>query len=192
MSEVNPKYFKTRNSFRRWLSVNHDKKQELWLLFYKKHTGKPSIMYDEAVEEALCFGWIDGILKRIDDEKYKQRFSPRKSDSIWSKLNKQRSLNMIEQGKMTNAGLLKIDEAKKHGWWDKAYSLKQSHKLLPEFNKVLSLDPEAQKNFNSFSKSQRNQYAFWINLAKKKETKLKRIAIAIERLKQNKKPGWFD
>src|SRR4030042_3901104 len=122
MQITNPKHFKNRGEFRKWLEKNHAKKTELWILFYKVRTNKKSVRYAEAVEEALCFGWIDGILKRIDDEKHAQRFTPRNPKSIWSKVNKERAKRMINEGKMTNAGLIKIKDAKKSGWWQNAYT----------------------------------------------------------------------
>ena len=109
----------TRGDWRTWLERNHDAQSEVWLVFYKKHTGKPTIPYDSAVEEALCFGWIDSIIKRVDNERYVRKFTPRKGRSIWSKLNKKRASKMIREGRMTEAGLKMIDEAKKSGEWFK-------------------------------------------------------------------------
>jgi len=97
-------YITTRAKWRKWLEKNHNTEKEIWLIYYKKHTGKPRIPYDDAVEEALCFGWIDSIIKRIDEEKYTQNFSPRKQNSVWSDLNKKRVKKLIEEGKITKAG----------------------------------------------------------------------------------------
>ena len=108
--------FKNRSEFRDWLEQKYDKKNELWLIFYKKHTGKNYIQYDEAVEEALCYGWIDGIMKRIDDRKHVIRFTPRRKGSVWSELNIDRVNQLIKERKMTKAGLDKfkeLDEKKK-------------------------------------------------------------------------------
>ena len=189
MQITNPKHFKNRNEFRKWLEKNHAKKSELWLLFYKVKTGKKSVRYPEAVEEALCFGWIDGILKRIDDEKHAQRFTPRNPKSIWSKVNKERAKRMIKEGKMTDAGLQKIKAAKKSGWWDKAYSFDVEKMMSAEMKKVLMSDKEAWKNFQNFSKGYQNTYIFWVNYAKREETKKKRIQIVLERAKRNEPPG---
>lgn len=189
MEITNPKHFKNRDQFREWLSKNHANKSELWILFYKVHTNKKCVRYAEAVEEAICFGWIDGIVKRIDDEKHAQRFSPRKSKSIWSKVNKERAKRMVNQGKMTNAGVLKIKEAKKNGWWNKAYSFQGNHEMSEEMKKILMSDKEAWKNFQNFGKSYQNTYIFWVNYAKREETKLKRIQIVLERAKKNQPPG---
>jgi len=108
-------YVTNRDDWRAWLKVNHAIKKEIWLIYYKKHTGKPRILYDAAVEEALCFGWIDSIVKKIDAEKYAQKFTPRKDTSGWSEPNKRRVERMIKQGRMTEAGMARIRAAKKNG-----------------------------------------------------------------------------
>lgn len=103
-------YVTNRDEWRAWLSENHGSEKEIWLVYYKKHTRKPTIPYDDAVEEALCFGWIDGIEKRMDEERYAQRFTPRKAKSNWSESNKRRVKKLLEQGKMTEAGLATINK----------------------------------------------------------------------------------
>ena len=110
-------HFVNRHDWRTWLEANHATANEAWLVIYKKHTGKPGLSYEEAVEEALCFGWIDGVMKRLDEEKYALRFSPRKKGSVWSELNKRRVAKLIKQGRMTEAGLAKVKEAKANGQW---------------------------------------------------------------------------
>src|SRR5262245_24815778 len=101
-------YVTNRVDWRAWLEKNHETESEVWLIYYKKHTGEPRIPYDDAVEEALCFGWIDSIVQTIDSEKYAQKFTPRKNSSKWSDLNKRRLRSLLEAGKMTQAGLAKI------------------------------------------------------------------------------------
>jgi len=189
MQITNPKHFKTRGEFRKWLKKKHAKQKELWILFYKVHTNKKSVRYAEVVEEALCFGWIDGIVKRIDDEKHAQRYTPRKTRSIWSNVNKERAKRMIAEGKMTDAGLQKIKEAKKNGWWNKAYSFEVENIMSLEMKKVLMSDKEAWNNFQNFGKSYQNTYIFWVNYAKREETKKKRIQLVLERAKQKQPPG---
>jgi len=190
MQITNPKHFKNRNEFRKWLEKNHAKQTEQWILFYKVHTKKKSLRYAEAVEECLCFGWIDGIVKRIDDEKHAQRYTPRNPKSIWSKVNKARAEKMIEQGKMTDAGLVKIKEAKKSGWWQNAYTTSRGeHEMSAEMKKVLMSDRQAWKNFQNFGKRYQNTYIFWVNYAKREETKKKRMQIVLERAKKNLPPG---
>jgi uncharacterized protein YdeI (YjbR/CyaY-like superfamily) len=190
MQITNPKHFKNRDEFRKWLQKNHSKQTELWILFYKVHTKKKCVRYAEAVEESLCFGWIDGIVKRIDDEKHVQRFTPRKAKSIWSKVNKERAKRMIDAGKMTDAGLVKIKEAKKSGWWQNAYTTSRGdYEMSDEMKKVLMSDKEAWNNFQNFGKGYQNTYIFYVNYAKREETKQKRIQIVLERAKKNMPPG---
>src|SRR6267378_7338445 len=102
---MNPKFFKTPSAFRKWLAANHGKSKELWVGFYKKGSGKPSITWPESVDEALCFGWIDGIRKTVDEERYKIRFTPRKRTSTWSAVNIKRAGELIDQDLMKPAGL---------------------------------------------------------------------------------------
>ncbi len=105
-------YVIDREDWRKWLKKNYDVKKEVWLIYYRKCSGRPSISYDESVEEALCFGWVDSIIKKIDDEKFGRKFSPRTGKSGWSESNKKRAESMIKEAKMTEAGLAKIREAK--------------------------------------------------------------------------------
>ena len=125
-------YLKTRKEWREWLNQNHDKSGSIWLVFYKKHTGKATLEYDEAVEEALCFGWIDSIIKKIDDEKYVRKLTPRKADSRWSGLNKKRITKLKKQGLLTEAGIMKVREAKASGLWDKPDSPQLLSSILRE------------------------------------------------------------
>jgi uncharacterized protein YdeI (YjbR/CyaY-like superfamily) len=190
MQITNAKHFKNRDDFRKWLDKNHAKQTELWILFYKVHTKKKCVRYAEAVEESLCFGWIDGIVKRIDDEKHAQRYTPRKPRSIWSNVNKERAKRMIEAGKMTGAGLVKIKEAKKSGWWQNAYTTSRGdYEMSAGMKEVLMSDEEAWKNFQKFGKSYQNTYIFYVNYAKREETKKKRIQFVLERAKENIPPG---
>jgi uncharacterized protein YdeI (YjbR/CyaY-like superfamily) len=112
MEKTEELHFVNRRDWRSWLEKNHEAKKEAWLIFCKKHTGKPNISYDEAVEEAICFGWIDSIAKRIDDEKFTRKFTPRKPNSEWAESNKKRATKMINEGKMTRAGLELVMQAK--------------------------------------------------------------------------------
>ncbi|MGH2554467.1 MAG: YdeI/OmpD-associated family protein [Actinomycetota bacterium] len=115
-----PLHFTTADEWRAWLQANHATEKDVWLTFYKKHSATPSITFEEATDEALSFGWIDSSMKRIDDEKYVLRYTPRRKGSNWSERNKKRVAELIEQGGMTEAGLAKIDEAKQSGKWDDA------------------------------------------------------------------------
>ena len=145
--------------------------------------------YDEALEEALCFGWIDGKLKSVDDEKYVIRYSPRKNKSLWSKINKDKAESLIAQGRMTDAGLAKIEAARKNGLWDRAYTSRRGDEMPPDLEAALQKDKQAWANFSNFANSYRNNYIFWVNAAKRPETRKKRISMVVEWSRLNKKPG---
>jgi len=182
-------YVTNRDDWRRWLRQNHDTKTEVWLIYYKKHTDKPSIPYNDSVEEAICFGWIDNIIKRIDDEKFARKFTPRKAKSKWSELNKKRARKMIEKEKMTETGLTKIREAKKSGEWSKT-ATQRKEIIIPAYMKeAIAKNEEALTNFNNLAKSYKRQYVGWITSAKRKETRRKRLAEAIKLLEKNEKLG---
>lgn len=179
--------FRNREEWRTWLKENHDEKDQVWLLHYNKRSGKEGLALEEAVEEAICFGWIDGKLRKIDDEKYALRFSPRKSNSVWSIINKERAERMMKVGKMTEAGLVKIQEAKQSGYWDDAYTNKIRERLPPDLKKALLQNKRAWNNFHGFANTYRNMYIGWINSAKTDETRKKRINKVVEQSMQNKK-----
>jgi len=179
----------SRNDWRTWLRNNHDTKKEVWLIYYKKHTGKPRISYDDAVEEALCFGWIDSIVKKIDDEKFAQKFTPRKDKSKWSETNKKRARKMIKEGKMTKAGLTKIRKAKSNGEWFTTASVRKQLVIPSYIEKALAANKQAQNNFTNLANGYKRQLVGWITSAKRKETREKRLTHAIRLLEQNKKLG---
>jgi uncharacterized protein YdeI (YjbR/CyaY-like superfamily) len=182
-------YVPNRNEWRRWLERNHDTEKEVWLIYYKKYTGKPGIPYDDAVEEALSYGWIDSIIKRIDDETFCRKFTPRKDTSQWSELNKKRVEKLIMEGQMTEAGLAKIEAAKRTGKWKKPVTSRQEFKIPPELIEALATNKEAGKNFDKLAPSYQRQYVGWVASAKKVETRKKRVKEAIELLEQNRKLG---
>ena len=182
-------YVTNRIDWRDWLQSNHQLKKEIWLVYYKKHTGIERIPYDDAVEEALCFGWIDSIVKRVDDETYVQKFSPRKPRSIWSALNKERVGKMIKSGLMTKAGLEKIKDAKKSGKWDETYTSKKVVETPSDLTIALSKNKVASTNFLNFADSYKNMYINWVNSAKKEETRQRRIKEVVNRASKNTKPG---
>ena len=182
-------YVTNRIDWRDWLQSNHQLKKEIWLVYYKKHTGIERIPYDDAVEEALCYGWIDSIVKRVDDETYVQKFSPRKPRSIWSVLNKERVDKMIKSGLMTKAGLEKIKEAKKSGKWYEAYTSKKVVEITSDLTIALSKNKVASTNFLNFADSYKNMYINWVNSAKKEETRQRRIKEVVNRASKNTKPG---
>ncbi len=180
--------FEKREQWREWLETNHSVKKEIWLVHHKKHSKGLSVTYNDAVEEALCFGWIDSTLKRIDEEKFALRYSPRRKGSIWAESNKKRVELMIKQNLMTDAGLIKIIEAKKNGDWHKA-ALIEKAEIPADLEKALNSEKNAWQNFIKFSKSHKKQYLYWIMMAKKSETRQKRINEVVRRSCENKKPG---
>jgi uncharacterized protein YdeI (YjbR/CyaY-like superfamily) len=179
---------KDRKTWRAWLSKNHAKLKEIWLVFYKKHTGKPTIAYEDAVQEALCFGWIDSTVRKIDEERYMQLFTPRKAGSNWSDLNKRRVKKLTDEGLMTEAGLRKIEEAKKDGSW-KNLDAVEKLKVPPDLLKALSANSNAKKNFKGLSPSRKKQFLYWIASAKTEVTRKKRIAGTVRLIGENRMPG---
>lgn len=182
-------YISNRKEWRKWLKENHSIVKEVWLIYYKKHTGKPRIPYDDAVEEALCFGWIDSTIKRIDDEKYCQKFTPRNDKSNWSELNKKRVSKLIKQKIMTKAGKNKINVAKKNGKWSMKIEAVKQFNMPSELSQLLSDNKKAKDFFNELSPSLKKQYIGWIASAKKNETRKKRAGEAIKLLKTKQKLG---
>jgi uncharacterized protein YdeI (YjbR/CyaY-like superfamily) len=181
--------FKTRNDWRTWLKNNGAKEKEVWLIYYKIHVEKTSVFQDEAVEEALCFGWIDSIVKRLDEERYMQKYTPRNEKSIWSDKNKSRVAILIKDGKMTEAGMDKIKIAKMNGSWDKIQTFANILNIPNEFETALSKNDIAKSNFEQLAPSYKKQYIYWIGTAKKEETKKRRSEKAIHLLVKNKKLG---
>jgi len=179
--------FKNREEWRTWLTQNHDKADSAWLTFHKKGAGKKGITLQESVEEAICFGWIDGKLRKIDAEKFILRFSPRKANSVWSKINKERAERLMQFGKMTSVGLAKIEAARKSGWWDKAYTNKIKDEMPVDLEEALMKEKGAWENFQRFANSYRNMYIGWVNDAKTNETRQKRIQKVVEQACKNRK-----
>ncbi len=182
-------YVATRAEWREWLAKNHDQHAAIWLVFYKKDSQKPSLNYDESVEEALCFGWIDSIIKKLDDERYARKFTPRKPDSRWSESNKERVGRLIAQGKMTDVGLALIAAAKTSGLWDAPDRPNISLEVPDEFEQALSANAKARAFFNTLAPSYRKQYLGWIQVAKRPETRAKRVRESIALLEKGEKLG---
>jgi len=181
-------YAATRKEWRAWLKKNHKKLDEIWLVYFKKGSGKPRVAYDDAVEEALCFGWIDSVIQRIDEEKYAQRFTPRRDGSKWSSLNIKRMKKLIDEGAMTKAGLAKFDldllKSKS------AMTPRPREVALPAYlKKAIMKDGEAWEYFSTLAPSHRKNYILWIDSAKREETRQRRISEAISLLKKKQKLG---
>ncbi len=183
---------KTRSQWRKWLEKNHSTSPGVWLIYYKKDTGKRKFDYADAVEEALCFGWIDSRPRKIDDERSALKFTPRKPKSVWSKLNKQRIEKLIVQKLMTPAGLATIERAKKNGSWDTLNSSDRhtdNNSIPDDLKKALSKNKNALTNFLAFPPSYRKRFLFWIDSAKTPGTKAARMKQTLLMAAANKKPG---
>lgn len=183
-------YVTNRVDWRAWLSKNHETEKEVWLVYYKKHTNRPRIPYDDAVEEALCFGWIDSNVQKIDDERYAQKFTPRKNDSKWSESNKRRIRKLLKEGKVTRAGLAKIGDGVLEAEESAKSAPRTKELVMPSYlREALRADKKAWENFNNLAPSYRRLYVGWIAAAKKEETRNRRIREAVELLARNEKLG---
>jgi uncharacterized protein YdeI (YjbR/CyaY-like superfamily) len=165
---------KSRSEWRAWLEKNHIRPKGVWLVTYKKATGKPRVDYEEAVEEALCFGWIDSKGKKVDDERSMLWMAPRKPGTGWSRTNKERIERLVPAGLMAPAGLAKIEAAKQDGSWS-ALDAVEALEIPPDLEKALSEYPDAKKYFEAFPRSVKRAILEWISHAKKPETRSKRI-----------------
>jgi len=170
---------KSRKAWRAWLEKNHATSAGIWLVYAKKHTKIPSLTYNDAVEEALCFGWIDSLIHPIDDSYFRQVFTPRKPKSLWSALNRTRVERLIEAGLMTAAGLALITLAKKTGTW-KGHVPSETLTLPPELKKAINANAAAKKNWPKYTESQRKMFLYSVHGAKRPETRAKRVARVIE------------
>jgi uncharacterized protein YdeI (YjbR/CyaY-like superfamily) len=186
---LNSLNFKTSQEWRNWLASRHDKEKEVWLIFYKKETGIQSINYEAAVEEALCFGWIDSIIKKIDDSKYARKFTPRNNSSKWSQINKKRIEQLIKNRRMTQAGMLLVDNAKKSGQWDKSDKPIISFDPPEDFLQALKQNNNAKVFFENLAATYQKQFIVWINIAKRPETRENRIRESIHLLEKREKLG---
>jgi uncharacterized protein YdeI (YjbR/CyaY-like superfamily) len=174
---MKPTFFSDPSKFRKWLEKNHDKEQELLVGFYKKGSGKPSITWPESVDEALCFGWIDGVRKSIDDESYTIRFTPRKPGSIWSVVNIGKVKELTKKGLMHPAGLAAFEKRKEHK--SAVYSFEQKEISLGDYEKQLKANKKAWSFWTAQPPSYRKAASWWVISAKQETTRLKRLSTLI-------------
>ena len=176
---MNPRFFKSPAAFHKWLAANHAESNELWVGFYKKETGRPSITWPESVEEALCFGWIDGVRKKIDDQSYVIRFSPRKPTSIWSAVNIRIALKLIKENRMQPAGVKAFAARKENR--SGIYSYEQrSPELVEPYAAEFKRNKSAWKFFQAQPPYYRKTMNWWVVSAKQEETRIKRLNRLIE------------
>lgn len=172
--EIEHFYPKTKQHWRKWLAKNHIRKDAVWLIHYKQHAGKPTIGWSDAVDEALCFGWIDSKGITIDDISFKQYYCKRKPKSTWSKVNKEKLKKLIAANKMTDAGLACIEIAKQNGSWTILDEVEEL--IIPkDLSKAFRSNKGSKKYFLSLSKSKRKSLLQWIVLARQPQTRQKRI-----------------
>lgn len=177
---------KTRAEWRKWLEKHHTQPEGVWLITYKKATGKPRIEYEEAVEEALCFGWIDSKANKLDDERSMLWMSPRKPGTGWSRPNKERIERLTAAGLIAPAGLAKIEAAKKDGSWE-ALDAVEALEIPPDLEKALASYGAAKQNFEAFPRSVKRAILEWISNAKKPETRAKRVEETAQKAAENRR-----
>jgi uncharacterized protein YdeI (YjbR/CyaY-like superfamily) len=176
---------RTLDRWRAWLEKHHASETEIWLVFHKQHTGKPSVDYIDALDEALCYGWIDSLIKRIDEDKYARKFTPRKPVSKWSEVNRKRYAALAKAGRLAPAGKARSPEGgSKH---DAKPTVPE--KIPPAIAKALKASPAAWKFYQTLTPREQRMYFGWIHLAKQPETRQRRLAEAIRLLVKNQKLG---
>ena len=179
--------FATPKDLGQWLKVNHATESELWVKIYKKNTGILSVTWNDVVIEALCWGWIDGVKKSIDDQAYLQRITPRKARSNWSKRNTEHVERLISEGRMMESGLVHVRAAKADGRWENAYVVSEIE-VPADFLAALESTPNVKKFFETLNKSSRYVIAYGLTSAKKPETRERRFAKFMNMLVHEEKP----
>jgi len=178
---------RTIRQWRAWLEKHHASATEIWLVFYKQHTGVASIAYHDALDEALCFGWVDSLVKRLDDSRYARKFTPRRADSKWSDINRTRYAELKAEGRMTPAGL---DRPPTDNRYDPPPPRMALPSQLPAYIRTaFRAHADARRAFDAMPPSHRRRYVAWIDSAKRDETKQRRLDEAIRLLEQGKPLG---
>jgi uncharacterized protein YdeI (YjbR/CyaY-like superfamily) len=184
-------YFKNANEWRAWLHDNHNSSTGVYLIFYKVSSEVESMRWEEAVNVAICYGWIDSTVKKIDNERRRQMFTPRKDKSVWSKLNKTYIEKLIADNLMHESGLRKIEIAKQNGSWESLDQV-ENHIMPEDLQLAFFQNKLALENYHNFSPSYRKSYLYWLNQAKRAETRKARIAEIVSLCEQNiKSRGTF-
>lgn len=174
--------------WRAWLEAHHATAPEVWLLTHKKHTGVPSVTWADAVEEALRFGWIDGLVRRLDEDRFVQRWTPRRPTSRWSKINVATVERLIAEGRMTPAGMETVRIAKERGAWERAYSATKALRPQPELRAALRSDPAAKARWERTATTWSNRIIGWIAAADSQEESAARIAATVAALREGRRP----
>jgi uncharacterized protein YdeI (YjbR/CyaY-like superfamily) len=171
---------KSPKAWRKWLEKNHDCEGEIWLVYFKPSSGRSSIDYETSVEEALCFGWIDSIIQKIDEEKYARKFNPRRMDSQWSESNKRRVAKIIAEGRMTEAGMAKVTFDAKKVDLNKPKAKRSPVEMNDRIRQALKSKPKVWEAFQRISPSHQRAYILWLTEAKKLETFERRLKMLID------------
>ncbi len=179
--------FADKQAWASWLDKEHDRAAGIWLKFAKKNSGIPSLNYEEAVDVALCYGWIDGQMKGFDDKYWLQKFTPRRAKSIWSKINTERAERLIASGLMQPAGLREIEAAKRDGRWEAAYASQKNMTVPRDFQSALNKNKKASAFFETLTGANRYAILFRIETAKKAETRARRIEQYVQMLARGEK-----
>jgi uncharacterized protein YdeI (YjbR/CyaY-like superfamily) len=185
---INPhQSFPTSEALGKWMADNHARAKELWVRIYKSASGKPSVAWTDCVVEAIRYGWIDGQKKPLDGSSFLQRLSPRKPGSNWSSRNREHAKKLIEEGRMTSAGLAQVEAAKKDGRWEKAYAGSAEMEIPEDFLTALNKLPKAKKFFATLSRQNLFSIYYRLQSAKKPETRVKRMAQILSMLENETK-----
>jgi len=188
MTGQEPLDFRSAMEWRRWLQRNHARSQGEWVYMYKKGA-RAGLRYQDALDEALCFGWIDGQIHAVDAEKFRQRWTPRRRSSVWSQANKGRVKRLVSEGRMCEAGLAEVTQAKRSGKWQAAYTNRREETVPPDLARALRAHPAAWRNFQAFAPTYRNLYTGWVLNAKREATRERRVEAVVRRSAQGRKPG---
>jgi uncharacterized protein YdeI (YjbR/CyaY-like superfamily) len=174
---------RSRARWRDWLDANHLSASEIWLVFHKAHTGTTSIDYEDSVEEAICYGWVDSLIRRLDDDRYARKFTPRKTDSFWSDSNRRRYAKVEALGLLAPAGRARAPTANR-------YPRRPKRPVVPPYiERAFKAEPRAWATFERLTPRERTLYVGWIENAKREETKAKRIERSVRQLAAGKKLG---
>lgn len=184
MEEKEHLYFKNAQEWREWLHDNHHTSKGVYLIFYRVNSSNESMRWEEAVQVAICYGWIDSTVKKLDDERRRQMFTPRKDKSVWSKLNKTYIEKLIAENLMHESGLKKIEIAKQNGSWETLDAV-ENLEMPKDLEDAFSKNKIALDNYNSYSKTYKKSYLYWLNQAKREETRKARIIQIVALCEQN-------
>ena len=174
--------FRSPRAWAQWLAANHEQRDGVWLRFFKKASNVPSLSYADALEEALCYGWIDGQVKKYDAHSYLQKFTPRRKRSVWSKLNVARATRLIDAGRMQPAGLRQVDDARRDGRWNDAYDSPSRSTLPDDLLAALSKNKKARAFFDTLNKTNRYAITWRLQTARKPETRARRLKAIVAML----------